>query len=107
MPMRRAVRMTRQPISPRLAIRIFSNMGSHAEDTETGRLDGRVQGGGQRQAQDQARIGWVDHAVIPQTRTGIVRMSLRLVLGANGRFEFLFEIGRRRVGKEGRSRWWP
>src|SRR5690349_15140618 len=81
MPMRRAVRMTRQAISPRLAIRILRNIAaSHPEDAEAGRLDGRVQRGGYTERQHHPRLGGIDHAVVPEPRARVIGMTLRLVL---------------------------
>src|SRR5258706_1860602 len=63
---------------------------SHAQDAEA-RLLGRCVGGdGKRQAQHAARIGGVDHAVVPEPRAGVVGMALPLVLLANGILEGLF-----------------
>ena len=93
--MRRAVRMTRQAISPRLAIRILVNMilmtgfdGSHIRKTPN-----RVSGIGAFSAADrperQARAvsRRVDDPVVPQARGGVVGMALALVLGADRRLE--------------------
>src|SRR5512133_2213687 len=81
-PSRRAVRMTRQAISPRLAIRMLSSMGvSHPEDAEGGlAFIGSTRCGCQCQCQHVARIGRVDHAVVPESRAGVEGMPLRFVL---------------------------
>src|SRR5215217_2554003 len=81
MPRRRAVRMMRQAISPRLAIRTLLIIASHPEDAVR-RFAGisAAGGGAQRQSEHLACIGRVDHAVVPKSRTGIGRVALRLVL---------------------------
>src|SRR3990167_9761284 len=70
---RRAVAATRQAISPRLAIRIFVNMGwssLHPEHAELHIRDRRIQRGRQAQRQHAARVGRVDDAVVPQSGGG-------------------------------------
>src|SRR5581483_5007978 len=56
----------------------------HAEDAEAGRGDGRAGGGGQAEAEDEARVDRVDQAVVPQTRGAVVGAALALVLGEDG-----------------------
>src|SRR6516225_12031161 len=90
MPSRWAVRITRQAISPRFAIRIFPNIGLHPEDPEARWLDRRVQRRRQPQTEHHARIGRIDHTVVPQARARIIWMALRFVLLADRRFELLF-----------------
>src|SRR5512143_1215246 len=77
-PRRRAVRMTRQAISPRFAIRIFSNMGSsHPEDAEARLGDRGVQGGGEGEPEHPARLGRVHDPVVPQPGGRVVGVTLR------------------------------
>src|SRR5687767_14302797 len=50
---------------------------SHAEEAETRRLGyRRVEAGAQAQCQHAAGVRRVDHAVVPQAGTGVVRMCL-------------------------------
>src|SRR5262245_22921550 len=91
-PMRLAVRMIRQAISPRLAINSLSKGRpvdtSHPEDAEAGRLGRRrVEAGREREAEHRAGVGRVDHAVVPQPRGGVIGMALLLVLLADRRLE--------------------
>src|SRR5438477_5841991 len=86
-----AVRITRQAISPLLAMRIFENIAPsaplHPEHAEARLLDRRVEAGGQGEAEHHARLGGIDDAVIPEPRAGIVGMALRLVLRQERRLE--------------------
>src|SRR4029450_8847542 len=87
-PMRLAVRMIRQAISPRLAINSLSKGRpvdtSHPEDTEPGRLGRRrVETGGEREAEHRAGLRGIDHAVVPQPRGGVIGMALLFVLLAD------------------------
>ena len=66
----------------------------HAKHAETLRLDRRVERGGDRQAEYAAGVGGVDDAVVPQPRTGVIRVTLSLVLLADRRFEGFFLLGR-------------
>src|SRR5438045_4807032 len=98
MPIRRAVRMTRQAISPRLAIRSLENtVRSHPEDAKAGAVtppvDRRVERGGDAERQHKARFGRVYDAVIPKARAGVIGMPLRFVLRADRRLEFLLLRG--------------
>src|SRR5690349_11826896 len=95
--MARAVRMTRQAISPRLAIRsvrkrryILLFIASHPEQAELRWLDRRIGCCRQAEPEHQARIGGIDHAVIPQPRGGVIGIALLFVLGADRLAEFLF-----------------
>src|SRR6516165_2803967 len=81
--------MTRQAISPRLAIRILPNTASHPEDAEAGRLYRGVEAGGNRQCQGHPRIDGVDDPIIPQSRARIIGMTLSFVLRTDRRLEFL------------------
>src|SRR5262245_58343489 len=97
-PMRLAVRMIRQAISPRLAISSFSKGRpvdtSHPEDAEAGRLGRRrIEAGGEREAEHRAGVRGVDHAVVPQARGGVIGMALLFVLLADRRLE-RFVVGR-------------
>src|SRR4051794_35875471 len=76
--------MMRQAISPRLAINTLLIIASHPEDAVR-RFAGIGATGGCPQGEREyvARIGRVDHAVVPQSRTGVRRVALRLVLRAN------------------------
>ena len=90
MPSRWAVRITRQAISPRLAISSFVNIGSefrassratvalHAEHAESRVRDRRVQRGGERQGEHLAAPCGVNDAVIPQPGARVERVSLVL-----------------------------
>src|SRR6201996_4650459 len=53
---------------------------SHPEDAELHVGNRRVEAGRQAQRQHAARVGGVDHAVVPQARAGEIRVALRLVL---------------------------
>src|SRR5690606_9395563 len=89
-PRRFAVRMTRQAISPRLAMRIRSNTASpplHPEHAEAGFPDRRVQRDGERQRQHVARLDRVDDAVVPEPRRGVERVALVLELVDDGLLE--------------------
>src|SRR5581483_4744914 len=55
----------------------------HAEDAEAGRGDGRAGGGGQAEAEDEARVDRVDQAVVPQTHNTIIKTTLTLILNKN------------------------
>src|SRR3954471_9923327 len=62
---------------------------SHPEDAE-GRVAQRgVRGDRQRQAQDRAGVGGVDHAVVPDPGGGVVRVALGLVLRPDPLLELL------------------
>src|SRR6185369_18077668 len=63
---------------------------SHPEHAEALFLDRRIERSGYGQAEDPARIGRIDHAVVPQARARIVRIALALVLIADWRLECLF-----------------
>src|SRR5690606_17829844 len=90
MPSLRAVLMMRTAISPRLAIRILSNIGLHPEDAEARGFNRCIHRGGQTQAQHPAGVGRIDDAVVPQTRAGVVGMALSLVLLTDRRLEGFF-----------------
>src|SRR5437763_9360541 len=93
-----AVRMTRQAISPRLAIssvrkRRYSferSIASHPEQAEFCWLDRRVRRCRQAETEHQSRIGGIDHAVVPQTGSGVIGIALGFVLRADRRPEFIF-----------------
>ena len=53
------------------------------------RTDRRVEARGNRQRQDQAGVGRVDDAVVPEPRAGVIGVALGLVLGADRRLELL------------------
>src|SRR5690349_8545960 len=61
--------------------------GLHPEDTEPRVFQRGVAGGSERQPEDAAGVGGVDHAIVPEARGGVVRMALALVLLADGRLE--------------------
>src|SRR3954468_15748427 len=96
MPISRSVRITRTAISPRLATSTVSNMSwpLHPEDAVADVFHGSVGTGGERQAEDGARLRRVDHAVVPEPGRGVVRMTLRLVLVADRLPERLLVLGR-------------
>src|ERR1700752_3188281 len=88
--MARAVRMTRQAISPRLAIRsvrkrryILFVIASHPEQAEFCRFDRRVGRSRHAKPEHKARVGGIDHAVVPQPRGGVIGIALLFVLGAD------------------------
>src|SRR3954464_369675 len=98
--MARAVRMTRQAISPRLAISsvpkrryILLVIASHPEQAELRRLDRRVRRGRQAEPKHQPRVGGIDHAVVPQPRGGVIGIALLLVLRPDRIAEFLLFLG--------------
>src|SRR5262245_6214126 len=88
-PRRRAVRITRQAISPRLAMRrdviiLITNPWSHSEDAV--RLLALVRPAGrrrERQREHLPRVDGIDDTVVPQSRARIGRVPLRLVLRAD------------------------
>src|SRR5689334_1840703 len=83
MPIARQVRMTRAAISPRLATRIFWMRATplHPEDAEgVAAADHVIEGGAERDAEDGARVPWVDDAVVPHARGGVERVRLLLDL---------------------------
>src|SRR3954471_20337688 len=63
---------------------------SHPKDAELRFLDRRVERGGDREAEQPARVGRVDDAVVPEPCARIVGMALALVLLADRRLELLF-----------------
>ncbi len=72
-PRRLAVRITRQAISPRLAIRTEARrrvvmLSSHPEQAEPGLRHRRVEAGREREAEHPARLLGQDDAVVPQPR---------------------------------------
>src|ERR1051326_8968717 len=90
--------MTRQAISPRLAIRILENTAlSHPEDAKARAvmpaLDRRVERGGEAERQHMPCFGGVDDAVIPEAGAGVIGMPLRFVLRADRRLEFVLLLG--------------
>src|SRR5215469_10612080 len=90
--------MTRQAISPRLAISIFENTArSHAENAEAGAVmplvDRRVERGGEAERQHVPRLRGIDDAVVPEPRAGVIGMALHLVLLPDRRFELIFRGG--------------
>src|SRR5688572_7639062 len=48
----------------------------HTEDTEPGVFDRRVERGGNGETEEAARVRRVDHAVVPEPRARVIRMSL-------------------------------
>src|SRR5579883_1789016 len=105
MPILCAVRKMRQAISPRLATRRLRNRFAmlvarmyrrrlHAEEAEARVLFGRVASGSERQRENAPRLERIDHSVVPESRGGVVRMALALVLLANGLLESLLFLRR-------------
>src|SRR6185437_2999423 len=98
MPMRRAVRKMRQAISPRLATRrlriifiVVLPSPLHAEEAEARLFLRRVVHRGKRETENAARLERIDHPVVPESRRGVIGMTLALVLLADGPLEgFLF-----------------
>src|SRR5512147_2868117 len=62
----------------------------HPEHAELRVLDRRVHRGGEREAEHAAGVLRRDHAVVPQTRRGVVGMALAVVLLEDGLLERLF-----------------
>src|SRR5438552_7053775 len=60
---------------------------SHPEDAKMGRLDRLVQRSRERKPEDFARIGRIDHTIVPQPRAREIGMTFALVLRAHGRLE--------------------
>src|SRR3546814_14883131 len=80
--------MTRQALSPRLAIRIFVNMlSSHPEHAEACVRDRCVGGGGEAEPESAAGLRGIDDAVIPEPGGRVVRTALRVELFAGRRLE--------------------
>src|SRR3546814_8139938 len=80
--------MTRQALSPRLAIRIFVNMlSSHPEHAEACVRDRCVGGGGEAEPESAAGLRGIDDAVIPEPGGRVVRTALRVELFAGRRSE--------------------
>src|SRR4051794_13216382 len=100
-PMARAVRMTRQAISPRLAISsvrkrryILLFIASHPEQAELRRFDRRIGRSRKAKTKHQPGIGGIDHAIVPEARGGVKGIALLFVLGADRLAEFLLLLGR-------------
>src|SRR5258707_9682373 len=113
MPRRRAVAITRQAISPRLAMRILLNMvissqpwivatprlsivsgkvsliihPLHPEQAEVSLLDRRIQAGRKTQSQHAPRVRRVDDTIVPEPGTRLIRITLPLILLAARRLE--------------------
>ena len=85
MPSARAVRITRQAISPRLAIRSrrIITTPSHPPDAVAGLRDRGVRGHRERHAQHPPCLERVDDAVVPEPGGRVVRRALVLVLLAD------------------------
>src|SRR5262249_7286939 len=61
---------------------------SHAKHSEPGRLGWRrVEPRGEWLAEHGPGVDWIDHAVVPQPRSGIERVALLFVLRADRRLE--------------------
>src|SRR4051812_2596731 len=99
-PSPRRGRMTRAPLSPRVATRTVSNICSvtvvplHPEDAVAGRFgialrNGRVGAGGEGEPEHLAGLERVDDAVVPQPRGRVVGVALLLVLRADRGLEAL------------------
>src|SRR5580692_1926319 len=82
--------MIRRAISPRLAIRIFSNTGLHPEEAES-RLprDRRVESSREGKAKHIACLDRIDDAVIPESRSGKIGAAFILVFLPDRRLESL------------------
>src|ERR1700752_2558498 len=90
--MRRAVRKMRQATSPRLATRrllITRVPDLHAEHAKPRRLLRRVAHRRERERQHAARVAGADDPVVPQSRRGVMRVPLALVLLAGRLLEGL------------------
>src|SRR4029077_3150795 len=67
---------------------------SHPEHAEPCRRNRRVERRGERKRQHAARLGRQDDTVVPEPCGGVVRIALRLVLGADRRLEGILLLGR-------------
>src|SRR3546814_14201108 len=77
--MRRAVRMMRQAISPRLAMSSFRIIGtSHPEHAEARLLDRGVECSGEAEGQNLPCPGGMNDAIVPESRGSIERVALLL-----------------------------
>src|SRR6266508_6247676 len=85
------VRFARAPRLPLailfLRVLALAMVSLHPEHAKPRGLDAVVERGGNRQPQHPARIGGIDHAVVPQARAGVVRMPFALVLLPQRRLE--------------------
>src|SRR5512132_1046755 len=82
-------RVTVATPSGRVSITTLLIVTSHPEHAEGRLLHRRVQRGGEPEAEHHAGVGRIDDAVVPQASAGVVGMSLRLVLRADGSLERL------------------
>src|SRR5919107_1422857 len=96
-PRRLAVRMMRQAISPRLAMRTEGRLSFtialfplHSEDAEAGLRHRRVERCRKRQSQDTSRLGGQDDPVVPESGCGIIGAALLLIPVSNRRLESFF-----------------
>src|SRR5690606_832755 len=74
----------------------------HPEHAELGRLDGRVEAGGQGQAKYIAGLRRVDHPVVPQAGAGVVGVGRLFVLGGDGLLDARLSLLAERVAGAGR-----
>src|SRR5262245_46917521 len=70
---------------------------SHAEDTEGGRRDGRVECCRDAEGERVAGLERIEDAVVPEARGGVVGAALGLVLGERRGGELLALLGRHRL----------
>src|ERR1700739_956236 len=90
MPIARAVRMIRQAISPRLAIRRLWIIALHPEHAERWAFgDGGVEAGGEAEPQHVAGLDGIDDAVVPQVRGGVPWAAFVLIFLADRSLECL------------------
>src|SRR5438105_2156464 len=74
---------------------------SHAEDAKARLFDRRVERGGDGKAEEATRVHWIDHAVVPEARAGVVGVSLALILLADRVLERFFRLLRREITAHG------
>src|SRR5262245_10092559 len=84
MPISRQARITRTAISPRFAIRMRSNMSSHAENAEPRLGQGGAERHRERQAERISCLDRIQHAIVPEARRRIVRAALAVELFEDG-----------------------
>src|SRR5258706_4595196 len=70
---------------------------SHAEHAGGGFFDRRIERGRQAECQHLARVEWIDHAVVPQPRGGVIGAALARILFEDRRLERAFLGGAPRL----------
>src|SRR5579875_373129 len=85
--LRRSGRLSVTVATPRASRDSSSALMLHPEDAEVRRRDRSIKARRDRHRQNPARVFGIDDAVIPQSRAGVIRMALGLVLPANSGLE--------------------